>query len=140
MELGGTVPMQPERVTVDSYRGPAAPYPVVHHPPSAPPPAFAATAYAPQDNLAATALASPEMAGTMLAPPSPAQGPGHVPKYGTSPSGFRPPQPHVPVGPSPLDAPPRGEEESSSGGPVPWIILGVVLIAALIGAVAWALH
>ena len=139
----GALPQRPEHVTVDSYRGVSAPYPIAHHPPSAPPPAsaasLAATAYAPpQDNLAATALAPPEVAGTMLAP----GGGQHVPKYGTSPSGFRPPQPHVPVGPSPLDAPLRGggEEESSSGSAVPWIILGVVLIAALIGAVAWALH
>jgi serine/threonine protein kinase len=140
MDLGGTFPMQPERVTVDSYRGPSAPYPVAHHPPSAPPPpnnaaSLAQTALAPPDNLAATAFAPPEMVGTMLAPPQQ----GHVPKYGTSPSGYRPPQPHVPVGPSPLDAPQRDDEPQSSSA-APWIILGVVLIAALIGAVAWALH
>jgi len=149
MDLGGTVPMQggqPERVTFDSYRGIQAPYPVRHQPPSAPPPppggALAQTAYAPSDNLASTALASPELIGTMLAPPGSgalAGGP-HVPKYGTSPSGYRPPQPHVPVGPSPLDAPPRTDDEPQSGSAAPWIALGVVLIAALIGAVAWALH
>ncbi len=141
LPLGGTAPMQPERVTVDSYRGVSAPYPVAYRPASTPPPAdvasLARTALAAPNNLSSTAPAD-ALGGTMLAPPG---SQAHVPKYATAPSGYRPPQPHVPTGPSPLDHPPRTDEDSSSSGSaVPWIILGVVLIVALIGAVAWALH
>lgn len=132
-DLGGTQPMR-EHITVDSYRGVSAPYPIAQRAPSTPPPSDVAS-------LAQTALAPPDaLAGTVLAAQGQAQ--PHAPKYATAPSGFRPPQPHVPTGPSPLDQPARsGEDEgSSSSSAVPWIILGVVLITALIGAVAWALH
>ena len=128
-ELGSTVPATPDRVTVDSYRPPAMGHPLGSTVPAQP-------GQYPQhtpSNLAATALAPPE---ALPGPP-----PSHIPKYGTAPSGFKPPQAHVPAGPSPLEASPRGADEPDGGGSaVPWIVLGVVLIAALAGAVAWALH
>ncbi len=135
----GTLPQGPDRVTVDSYRSPPMPMgaqlgstvPAQQGPmPHAPMP----HSHAPQ-NLAATALAAPDSL-----PNAPHNAP-HKPVHGTAPSGFRPPQPHVPAGPSPLDASPRGADEPDGGGSAaPWIVLGVVLIAALAGAVAWALH
>jgi eukaryotic-like serine/threonine-protein kinase len=122
----GTVPQGPDRVTVDSYRSP--PMPMGAQLGSTVP---AQPAPTPSHNLAATALAAPDSL-----PNAP-----HKPIHGTAPSGFRPHQAHVPAGPSPLDAGPRGADDPDSGGSAaPWIILGVVLIAALAGAVAWALH
>jgi eukaryotic-like serine/threonine-protein kinase len=119
----GTVPQGPERVTVDSYRN-HSPMMLAGTVPAGPAPT-------PRQDLAATALASPDQLPSSV----------HQPKYGTSPSGYKPPQPHVPSAPSPLIQPPRGADEPDSGGSAaPWIILGVVLIAALAGAVAWALH
>jgi hypothetical protein len=47
--------------------------------------------------------------------------------------------PHIPSAPSPLEAAPR-EDSESSGSAAPWILLGVLLIGALVGALAWALH
>ncbi|MBX7197231.1 MAG: protein kinase [Sandaracinaceae bacterium] len=144
--LSGTVPMSPggappsrEHITVDSYRG-------VNLPHSQDAAAMQATALAPPSGLQGTMLAPQStpapnvgLQGTVLAPPgTPAP---HVPKHGTSPSGFRPPTPHVPSGPSPLDQPPmRADDGEGGGSPVPWILLGVVLIAALVGAVVWAMR
>jgi len=144
--LSGTVPMSPggppvsrEHITVDSYRGVALP-------PNA---AMQATALAPPGNLGmqATAFAPPgalpaNLAATALASDPMPAGLRGAPKHATSPSGYRPPEPHVPIGPSPLDQPPVRPEEpaESPGSPVPWILLGVVLIAALIGAVVWAMR
>ncbi len=113
-ELSSTVPMQhqPERVTVDSYRGVQP----TGGPPSMPAPA----------SLAQTALAPPE------AIPAP-----HVPKYGTAPSGYKPAVPHVPTAPSPLATPERDDER---GSPLPWILLGAILLLSLGGALIWALR
>ena len=110
-DLGGTVPMQPQ---------PRAPQPY-----GSAPQALIATAYAPPDSLPGGGR-SPSVAP----PPSGGR---------TSPSGFAPLEPHVPAGPSPLI--PRQDnardDEGSGSGPLPWIILGAILIAALVAAIVW---
>jgi hypothetical protein len=83
-------------------------------------------------SLASTALAPPGMTPGSVPPPAP-----HIPKHGTAPSGYKPPVPHVPTGPSPLDGLDPEQERRSI---VPWIVLGVFLVAALGAALAWALR
>jgi serine/threonine protein kinase len=142
-DLVGTIPMPPggpssrEHVTVDSFRGAS-----LGAPPAAPGPQ--ATVLNPQPlaapSLAAPSLAAPSLAATVLAPPDAPIAP-HVPKHATAPSGFQPPLAHVPSGPSPLQQPPRSFDEAEQpSSPVPWIVLAVVLLAALVGAVVWAMH
>ncbi|MGZ3418530.1 MAG: protein kinase domain-containing protein [Polyangiales bacterium] len=152
--LAGTVPMAPG-TTAASYApmsaagpssyaaGPGSTANSYAPMPQAPPSMGGRTAPSvpPPASLAATALAPPGMTPPSTPPPpfgvaaSPAP---HIPKHGTAPSGYKPPIPHVPTGPSPLDGPIDGEHESRSM--VPWIVLGVVLVLALGGALVWALR
>lgn len=154
--MAGTVPMAPGSTAnsyaytpsgAPSYRpGPGSTAhsyaPVPQSPPSTGTPSFAGRTApsTPPVSLASTALAPPGMMPGSVPPPamSPAPPAPHIPKHGTAPSGYKPPMPHVPSGPSPLDGLDGGDHERRSI--LPWIVLAVFLVAALGGALAWALR
>jgi serine/threonine-protein kinase len=137
--LAGTMPMPPDRSIID-YAGPQSPaFPGDRAYPSpnigygvTAPSREGLTALAPDLQPRTGSSPPPAMGATALADP-------HVPKYGTAPSGFRPQVPHVPTGPSPLEAP-ADEGDQTSGSATPWIVLGVILLVGLICAVFWLVH
>jgi len=124
--LGGTTPMPPD--------GPRSfnPYPTG---PSA--------AMSPQGQsvLAQTALAPPDALINAQQQVQQPMVPQSTPRFGTAPSGFAPPGQPRPSGPSPYipQSANSGAEGEGSGSIIPWVLLGLVLVAALAGAIVWVM-